>query len=46
MVANALAVLLRYDRSRVAGGLLAVTAAAWTYLLLGAGVPMQMMGMG
>ena len=38
--------LLRHDRAVVLGGLLVVAASAWTYLLLGAGIEMQMMDMG
>ena len=37
---------LRYDRAVVLGSLLVVVALAWTYLLLGAGIPMKMMDMG
>jgi len=37
---------LRYDRAIVLGGLAAATALAWVYLLLGAGVGMEMMDMG
>ena len=46
MTADALSALLRHDRAVVLGGLAVVTAAAWSYLLLGAGVPMEMMEMG
>jgi len=37
---------LRHDRAIVLGSLLVVIALAWTYLLLGAGIPMEMMDMG
>jgi predicted metal-binding membrane protein len=37
---------LRHDRAVVLGSLLVVIALAWTYLLLGAGIPMEMMDMG
>jgi predicted metal-binding membrane protein len=36
--------LLRYRRTVVAGALVAVIAAAWGYLLLGAGIEMAMDG--
>jgi predicted metal-binding membrane protein len=38
--------LLRHDRGIAIGALAAVTAAAWAYLLLGAGIEMEMMDMG
>jgi predicted metal-binding membrane protein len=38
--------LLRHDRVIVLGALAAVIATAWAYLLLGAGVEMEMMDMG
>ena len=37
---------LRHDRAVVLGGLAFVVLLAWTYLLLGAGVGMEMMDMG
>jgi predicted metal-binding membrane protein len=37
---------LRHDRAVVLAGLGTVVLLAWTYLLLGAGLPMQMMDMG
>ena len=46
MAADALTALLRHDRVIVLSGLGAVTAVAWAYLLLGAGVEMEMMEMG
>ena len=46
MTAEPLAALLRHDRAVLLGGLAAVSGAAWVYLLLGAGVPMDMMDMG
>jgi predicted metal-binding membrane protein len=39
-------VLLRHDRAIVLGGLAAVAAGAWAYLLLGAGLPAETMQMG
>ena len=46
MTADLLSGLLRHDRAVVLGGLLTVAASAWIYLLLGAGVGMEMMDMG
>ena len=46
MTADLLFGLLRHDRAVVLGGLLTVAASAWIYLLLGAGIEMQMMDMG
>ena len=46
MTAYLLSGLLRHDRAVVLGGLLTVAASAWIYLLLGAGIEMQMMDMG
>jgi predicted metal-binding membrane protein len=46
MTADLLSGLLRHDRAVVLGGLLTVAASAWIYLLLGAGIEMQMMDMG
>lgn len=46
MTENPLAALLRHDRTVVLGALLAVAAAGWVYLLLGAGLPLDMMDMG
>jgi predicted metal-binding membrane protein len=46
MTADFLSGLLRHDRAVVLGGLLTVAASAWIYLLLGAGLEMQMMDMG
>ena len=43
---DALGALLRHDRIVVLAGLVAVTAGAWLYLLLGAGIEMPMMDMG
>jgi predicted metal-binding membrane protein len=37
---------LRHDRAVVVGSLVVVIALAWTYLLLGAGIPVEMMDMG
>jgi len=41
-----LSMLLRYRRAVVLGALATVTAAAWAYLLLGAGIEMKTMDMG
>ena len=38
--------LLRHRRAVVLAALVTVTAAAWVYLLLGAGTEMEMMDMG
>jgi len=38
--------LIRHRRAVVLGALAAVSAAAWTYLLLGAGIEMELMGTG
>jgi len=46
MPINLLWRLLRHRRAVVLGALTAVIAAAWTYLLLGAGIDMEMMDMG
>src|SRR5436309_3310422 len=46
MIADLLSGLLRHDRAVVLGGLLTVAGSAWIYLLLGAGIEMQMMDMG
>jgi predicted metal-binding membrane protein len=46
MTAEVLAPLLRHDRAVVLGGLAAVIALAWMYLLLGAGIEIQSMDMG
>ncbi len=46
MTADLLSGLLRHDRAVVLGGLLTVAASAWIYLLLGAGIEMEMMDMG
>ena len=43
---DAFTTLLRHDRVVVLAGLVAVTAGAWLYLLLGAGIEMPMMDMG
>ena len=45
-MSDPLSALLRHDRAVVLGGLVVVTAAAWIYLFLGAGVPMDAMDMG
>src|SRR5689334_19622661 len=41
-----LAGVLRHDRAVVLGSLVFVVAIAWAYLLLGAGIEMEMMDMG
>jgi predicted metal-binding membrane protein len=46
MTADFVSGLLRHDRAIVLGGLLTVAASAWIYLLLGAGIEMQMMDLG
>jgi predicted metal-binding membrane protein len=46
MSAELLSGLLRHDRAIALGALAAVIAAAWAYLLLGAGIEMDMMDMG
>src|SRR5690349_6203513 len=46
MPAELLFRLLRHDRAIVLGALAAVIAAGWVYLLLGAGIDMEMMDMG
>jgi predicted metal-binding membrane protein len=46
MTANQLGALLRRDQITVLVGLIAITAAAWVYLLLGAGIEMDQMDMG
>lgn len=46
MTAGIFLVPLRHDRAVVLGSLVVVIALAWTYLLLGAGIPMEMMDMG
>jgi predicted metal-binding membrane protein len=46
MRAEFLLVFLRYDRAMVLGVLIAAIAAAWAFLLLGAGIEMEMMDMG
>jgi predicted metal-binding membrane protein len=46
MSAELLFGVLRHDRAIVLGALAAVIAAAWAYLLLGAGIEMEMMDMG
>ena len=46
VTADPLSVLLRQDRAIVIGGLAAVAAGAWAYLLLGAGLPAETMQMG
>src|SRR6266550_3400868 len=46
MPAEPLSSLLRHDRTVVLGALAAVIAASWAYLLLGAGIEMEMMDMG
>jgi predicted metal-binding membrane protein len=46
MTAEVLAPLLRHDRAVVLGGLAAVIALAWMYLLLGAGIEIHSMDMG
>lgn len=46
MAEGALAAVLQRDRVVVLGALLTVVALAWAYLLLGAGIEMEMMDMG
>ena len=46
MPAELLSGFLRHDRAIALGALAAVIAAAWAYLLLGAGIEMDMMDMG
>ena len=46
MTDGALPALLRRDRAVVLSGLAAVVVLAWAYLLLGAGIKMEMMDMG
>jgi predicted metal-binding membrane protein len=46
MPAELLSALLRHDRAVVLGALGAVITASWAYLLLGAGIEMEMMDMG
>ena len=46
MRAEFLLAFLRYDRAMVLGVLIAAIAAAWAFLLLGAGIEMEMMDMG
>jgi predicted metal-binding membrane protein len=46
MAAELLSSFLRHERAIVLGALATVVAAAWTYLLLGAGIDMEMMDMG
>jgi len=46
MLAEVLSGLLRHDRAVVLAALAAVIAAAWAYLVLGAGIEMEMMDMG
>ena len=46
MLADRLSALLRHDRAVVLGSSLIVAAGAWVYLLLGAGIKMEMMDMG
>jgi predicted metal-binding membrane protein len=46
MTADWFAAALRHDRAVVLGGLAAVVTLAWAYLLLGAGIDIEMMDMG
>jgi len=46
MTAGLFLAALRHDRTVVLGSLAFVVLFAWTYLLLGAGVGMEMMDMG
>jgi predicted metal-binding membrane protein len=46
MTAGLFLAALRHDRAVVLGSLAFVVLLAWTYLLLGAGVGMEMMDMG
>src|SRR5438132_11390815 len=46
MTDGALPALLRRDRAVVLSGLAAVVVLAWAYLLVGAGIKMEMMDMG
>jgi predicted metal-binding membrane protein len=46
MRAEFLLAFLRYDRAMMLGVLIAAIAAAWAFLLLGAGIEMEMMDMG
>jgi predicted metal-binding membrane protein len=46
MPAELLSSFLRHERAIVLGALATVVAAAWAYLLLGAGIDMEMMDMG
>jgi len=46
MTAGIILAPLRHDRAVVVGSLVVVIALAWTYLLLGAGIPVEMMDMG
>ncbi|MGC2412785.1 MAG: DUF2182 domain-containing protein, partial [Stellaceae bacterium] len=46
MAAHFLLSALRHDRAIVLGGLAVATVLAWVYLLIGAGMPMEVMDMG